>query len=128
MAKVGSPTKYTPEFIEKAEEYAEKWEELGDPVPMLCGLAVHCGVTKETVSRYRKKHDDFDQLCARVMAEQEKVLLQKGLTRKHDNSLTKLMLMRHGYNERTQVDMTSSDGSMSPTKIEIVTPKDGNED
>lgn len=121
MAK---PTRYTPELLAKAEEYINTWESLGDPVPMLCGLAVHCGIVKETVSRWRKEEgkEAFNQLCARVEAEQERVLLQKGLTRQHDNSLTKLMLMRHGYSDRIEQDVKSSDGSMSPTKIEIVAP------
>lgn len=123
---MGAPSKYTPELLEKAYEYAKTWKALGDPVPMLCGLACHCGIHKQTISKYRKEHDEFDVLCARVEEEQERVLLTMGLTRKHDNSLTKLMLMRHGYNERTQVDTISSDGSMTPpSTIEIVAPEEG---
>lgn len=105
----GRPTKYTPELLEKAREYVDgAWKSEGDPIPMLCGLAVKCGITKECVSRWRKDADkaEFNQLCARVESEQERVLLQKGLTREHDNSLTKLLLMRHGYSDKQSVELS----------------------
>ena len=112
----GAPSKYTPELLEKAWEYLASWRELEDPVPMLCGLASHCEITKECVSRWRKdeRKAEFDQICARVELEQERQLIAKGLTRATDSGLTKLMLMRHGYSDHQKVDLSSSDGSMSP--------------
>lgn len=53
---------------------------------------------------------------------QQRVLINKGLSRKADASLSKLLLMKHGYSEKQEVDVSSSDGSMSPTRIELVAP------
>lgn len=118
----GRPTKYTPELLEKAYEYLYQWEELGDPIPMLCGLAVHCDINKGTVSDWQNDEEkgEFSEICARIMAEQERVLLQKGLTRIHDNSLTKLLLMRHGYSDKQEIDHTSGGEKITGITRKIV--------
>lgn len=116
--KIGRPTKYCPEILAKAEEYLDTWQENGDAIPQLASLALHIGITPETVKQWKKEEDKeaFSLICARVMAAQQKELINMGLTRKYDNSLTKLLLMKHGYSDRQEVDMTSSDGSMSPSE------------
>ena len=111
-----TPTKYTPELLEKAQEYLDTWEELGDAVPMLVGMSIHCGITEKTRMKYEKEHEAMGIVCAGVREAQQQVLINKGLTKIHDNSLTKLMLMKHGFTDKQTVDMKSSDGSMSPTK------------
>jgi hypothetical protein len=115
--KVGAPTRYTPELIEKAKEYIERWEELGDPVPMLCGMYVHCGIHKGLGSKWRGDAEkvEFHELCARVEVQQERELLRKGLIRSTDSSLTKLMLMRHGYTDRQEIDHTTKGESINAT-------------
>jgi hypothetical protein len=104
------PSKYTPELLEKAQDYLDNWQDLGDVVPVLCGLYIHCGITRETASQWAKEEDKkpFSDICARVRELQERELLSKGLSRKTDNSLTKLMLMRHGYSEKSEVDHTTN--------------------
>jgi len=119
------PTKYTTELLEKAQEYLNTWETL-NAVPTIAGLAVHLNIAKQTLYEWEKEKengkDAIADVCARVRVMQEQVLIDKGLTKKYDNSLTKLMLMKHGYSDRQEVDHKSTDGSMSPTRIEIVAP------
>jgi hypothetical protein len=124
MSNIGRPTKYTPELLEKAHEYLDRWEELGDYIPQLAGMALHCDISTETVQEWKKdsKKNEFSVLCARVLLMQQRVLINKGLSRKADASLSKLLLMKHGYSEKQEVDVSSSDGSMSPTRIELVAP------
>lgn len=113
----GRPSKYTPELLAKAKDYAENWPDYGDPVPMLCAMYIECGISRDTASKYQQDPDkqEFADVCARIMEAQERVLIGKGISRVHEPSITKLMLMRHGYNERSEVDHSSKDGSMSPT-------------
>ena len=120
----GRPSQFSEEHIRLAQEYIDTWKELGDEVPQLAGLAEHCGICKDTRLKYEKVSEEFAVLCARVRLMQEKALINKGLARKADSSLCKLLLMKHGYTDRQQVDHQSSDGTMSPTKIEIVAPKE----
>jgi DNA-binding XRE family transcriptional regulator len=116
------PSKYTPELVAKAKHYLENWHtpEIGDVIPMLCSLACYIDVDKKTLERWEKEEGDEKQeiclVCARVRELQEKVLINKGLSRVSDASLSKLLLMKHGYSDRIEQDVKSSDGSMSPTE------------
>jgi hypothetical protein len=121
----GRPTKYGPEMLAKAQEYLARWKALGDVVPMLAGLCCHLEITKPTMQDWERDEDkpEFSAVCARVRVLQEQALINKGLSRESDASLSKLLLMKHGYSDRQEVDHRSEDGSMSPTRIEIVAPR-----
>lgn len=111
-----------------AQDYAERWAEIGDVIPMMASMAIHMNISKDTLYRWEKEAKEekakqaISDVCACVRATQEKVLINKGLSRASDASLSKLLLMKHGYSDRIEQDVKSSDGSMSPTKIEIVCP------
>lgn len=117
---MGRPTKFNDEVLAKAKEYLEAWEELGDYIPQLAGLSEHCQISETSRKKYEKENEEFATLCARVRARQQRVLINKGLSRESEASLSKLLLMKHGYSDRVEQDVKSSDGSMSPTRIEIV--------
>ena len=74
-------------------------------VPQLVGMALYCEIIEDTLHRWR--HDDdkkpWAELCARVMGEQQHQLLNLGLARVTDNSITKLMLMKHGFTDRQEI-------------------------
>jgi len=113
----GRPSKYTPELLEKAREYADKWDDLGDVVPMLCGMAIHCDIAESTLQEWRGHEDkaEFSDLCARVFGKQKRSLINGGLGRTFDASLSKLLLNKHGISDKQDINHTSEDGSMSPT-------------
>lgn len=128
MAKIGAPTKYCKEIVEKAHEYERAWKDLGDPVPMLVGLYVHCGINRHTGAQWRKRDDrsEFAAVCARVEVMQEHELLRKGLMRVTEQSITKLMLMRHGYSDRQAIDHTTNGeaiGAAGASKEDLASAK-----
>jgi hypothetical protein len=88
------------------------------------GLVIYQYGGTQRVQEWKKDEDkeEFRVLCARVMSMQQKELINMGLSRKTDASLSKLLLMKHGFSDRQEVDLSSADGTMSPTKIEIVAP------
>ena len=103
----GRPTKYTPELLGKAREYVDSWESIGDSVPMLCAMAIHCDISEETLHEWRH-HDDkeeFSELCARVMGKQKRGLINGGLSRKLDAGISKLMLNKHGISDKQEIEM-----------------------
>ena len=123
---IGRPTKYCPELLAKAQEYLEVWESI-DVIPMIAGLATYIGITKDTISRWEaeaKEEEsdklDFSDVCARVRQLQERALINKGLSRMSDASLSKLLLMKHGYSDRQEVDHTTNGESISEFKITLV--------
>jgi len=120
----GRPTKYTPELLKKAHEYVNNWEISGRKIPSIVSLALHCGIAKSMVYEWIKDDDkqEFSDIVARVEAKQEEILIDNGLDRTFDASLSKMMLSKHGYSDKQEIDMSSSDGSMKPSVIQLVAP------
>ena len=118
MASVGRPTKYTPELLVKAHEYVDgAWKD-EDAVPMIVGLALHCGISKDTVYEWMKDESksEFSDIARRVEQLQERYLAKGGLSQVFNANITKLLLSKHGYSDKQEIDHTSTDGSMSPSK------------
>ncbi|WP_415843310.1 terminase small subunit [Xenorhabdus thuongxuanensis] len=47
-------------------------------------------------------------------------LINKGLTGDFNSTIAKMMLTKHGYSDKQEIDHRSPDGSMSPAKIVLV--------
>jgi len=50
------------------------------------------------------------------------MLISGGLRGEMNSTITKLMLANHGYSDKVEQAHTSPDGSLAPTRIEIVAP------
>lgn len=114
----GRPSEYTPELVEKARDYIDGgWEDLGDAIPSVAGLAVHLKKGRDTLHRWAKEDgkEEFSDMLAEMLAKQENILLSKGLTNEHNPTITKLVLSKHGYSDKVEQDHKSSDGSMTPS-------------
>ena len=110
----GRPTKYNDEMQATAERYITEYQEFGDVVPTLAGLACFCDIDRDTVHTWIKKHPDFSDTAKRISALQERMLVNGGLSKANDSSITKLLLAsNHGYSDKVQQDVISTDGSMS---------------
>ena len=113
------PTDYKPELIAKAYEYLENYAELGDVVPTVAGMACEIGVSRETIYAWGKDEDkpEFSDILTRVQQAQERKLVSGGLGGAFNPAITKMMLTKHGYSDKQELDHTSSDGSMRPTVL-----------
>lgn len=127
----GRPTKYTPELLEKCREYVYGgWEQCGDLIPSVAGLACELRIARDTLHAWANDDDkeEFSDIYKDLMSFQERKLLSGGLSGAFSGPITKLVMHKHGYTDKQEVDAKSSDGSMSPQAIEriIVYPnKDG---
>lgn len=113
------PTKYTPALQKKADEYIKTLPE-GQIVHSVEGLALHLGIHRDTCYAWRDSIDEFSDTLDAVMKMQAVALINNGLSGEFNSAITKLMMANHGYRERSEVDNLSSDGSMTPQKIERV--------
>ena len=119
--KVGRPTKLTDEVLEAAERYADgEWQSLGHMIPSAVGLAKVLGIGKRTIYNWAETSDQFLHILAKVNTEQEFTLLNNGLSGEFNTAITKLVLGKHDYHDSSKTDVTSSDGSIKPTVIELV--------
>jgi len=117
----GRPTDYTPELVRKAWEYANgEWENVGDLVPSVAGLACEIGVRRETCHVWANdKTKEFSNILGKIAETQERQLLRGGLGGVFNAPITKMMMTKHGYSDKVEQDVTSSDGSLAPTRIII---------
>jgi hypothetical protein len=127
---VGRPSKYTPELLAKAKQYEANHKVAGEDevLPTIEGLAIYLGIMRKTIYNWLQDEDkeDFLHIVESILAKQARVLISKGLTGDFNSAITKVILSKHNYSERQELDHTSSDGSMKPTVIELVAPEQSN--
>lgn len=108
------PSKFSDSIVALGRAYVASMESKEGGVPTVQGLCRAMNIGTSTLDEWRKEPEKWAiaDLHARVMSAQHDRLVEGGLTKVFDAQITKLMLMKHGYNDR--VDQTSSDGSMTP--------------
>jgi len=124
--RVGRPTKYSQAIQDKAEEYLSSYLKLGELVPTVVGLAIHMDVTTKTIYNWAtEEKPEFLRIFTRVEQLQHRGLVNGGLSGEYNPAITKMMLTHHGYSDKQQVDLSSTDRSMTPkpTIIELVAPR-----
>ena len=130
MAKLGRPSKYNDDLLEKAEDYLVNYRNYGDVVPSHAGLAVELDITRKTL--YEWSHDPekqaFSDILDRCNKVQERLLLSGSLLGDLNPSIAKLMLGKHGYSEKSIQELTGANGGAIKTEstwtIQPVKPKD----
>jgi len=116
----GRPSKYNPAIQKKADEYLKNLPD-GQIIHSIEGLADHLDLARSTVYKWRDEIEAFSDTLEAVMRKQAVALINNGLAGEYNAPMTKMMMnVNHGYRERNEVDNLSSDGSMSPQKIERV--------
>lgn len=127
-SKGGRPTKYEDRFLEIAEKYLAGGKSVTQ-------LAKHLNVAKSTVYKWAEENKAFSDALelgkefSQAYWEDE---LESMMYNKEVNSpLVKLYFAnRFGWSDKTETknDHTSSDGSMTPPKIELVVATNDNKE
>jgi len=106
----GAPSTYDQDLIDKAEDYLENFNDYEQLVPTIAGLALHIGKSRETVYEWSKKDDrpEFSDILCQLMAKQEILLVNKGLSGEFNSAIDKMMLTKHGYSDKQEVDVNSN--------------------
>lgn len=100
----GRPTVATPEMVAKAQAYIDNWVNTPkEAIPTVEKLALELGITRSSL--YARK--EFSDILEKILQVQAYELINGGLLKKLDSPLTKLMLSKHGYVEKTAQDLTS---------------------
>jgi len=119
---VGRPSKHNEELQAKADRYIHEYHTQDDVIPSAAGLCVWLGISRSTLHEWERSYPEFSNTLDAIRQLQEKVALNNGLTGDFNSTIVKLVLANHGYSDRQEIDMSSKDGTMSPTRIEIVAP------
>lgn len=121
------PTKLTDNIVDLAAEYVETvWIEKRRAVPTLQGMALHTGIPSETLRDWQRYHptepnqnetlEEFGKRCqrhvkfSRIVMKLDDLqadnLVDGALKNKLNAKTANMMLSRHGYVERREVDQT----------------------
>lgn len=127
--KMGAPTKYTPELIEKSKKYLFVYKDLDEVCPTVEGLAMYIDISTETVYRWIKEDDkkDFYDTVKKVSRAQKMALINNGLNGKFNAKITQLLLgANHSVIEKSSQEISGPDGKPQEHSwtIEFVDAKD----
>ena len=118
---MGRPTKYSEEIADQAEAYVNGgWRDMNHAIPAAARLARLLKVNKTTLYEWAKHHERFSNILDDMNAEQEMTLIDMGLLGEYNSNIVKLVLGKHGYHDRVEQDLSSSDGTMKPIAIQVV--------
>src|SRR3989344_5056457 len=111
--KIGRPTNYSEELCSKANRYLKEFEK-DEPVPTMAGLAFFLKIPRQKIYEYKEKHEEFRDIVEILMGLQEMKLLSGSLTNKLNSKISTLMLSKHGYSNKEEVEHS---GRMSLTAL-----------
>ena len=125
IKRTGRPTKYYPGIEAKVKEYLKERQDKEElkvkqiieggkeqtvyesdlivDLPTVAGLASYIGVNKTTLYEWAKSYESFSNALGSILQEQERRLLNNGLSGKYNSTIAKLILSsNHGYAEKTE--------------------------
>ncbi len=98
------PTKYNEEVLEKAKDYIDNHEQYDDLVPSVVGLTGAIDVSRSTLYKWAEENDEFSDILQHINEVQERKLLSGGLGGDFNSNIVKLMLGKHGYSDKHDID------------------------
>lgn len=110
----GRPSSLTPEVYETARDYLENYKSKYDQViPSIAGLAVSINISRSRVYEWVDENspvynEEFKDIVEKCLSNQEVTLTNMGLSGDFNASITKLLLTKHGYHDKQDVDQTTS--------------------
>lgn len=113
--KGGRPTLYSENMLNEVFAYLSRLNH--DELPTMAGLALHLGVSKDTLNEWEKVHSEFSVALKRVMLKQEVKLINDGIYGgKEVNATIVKLLLQNNHGMREKQDVTT-DGKQMPTPI-----------
>jgi hypothetical protein len=122
------PTTYNDELVKKAHDYLEEFSlprserentTSEEEIPTIVGLCRYIERGKTTVYNWiaddeDEEKDKFRDICSAIAELQEVKLVTGGLVGGWNPQVTKMILTKHGYSDKQEIDHSSKDGSMTP--------------
>lgn len=121
MNMTGRPTEYSEEILTQARDYLSNYKKFGDEIPSNAGLAVHLGLSRDIIQKWRKEEgkEEFFYILAAIQVKQENVLLNKGLNGDFNSNITKLILGKHGYHEKKDIKANVKQSHLIESREEL---------
>jgi len=137
----GRPTKYNLKFCKEVDKYLkerqdeevevvsmrndekgyEKYDtKLTVKLPTIEGFSLFIGVPRRTVFDWKDEHEEFSHSLDKILVEQQRRLLDKGLSGLYNSTIAKLILSsNHGMRERTETEVNVPTGIKVDAKTQV---------
>lgn len=92
-------------------------------IPTIEGLAVHLKIARSTIYEWKDTYSEFSDIIEELQATQAERLLNNGLSGTYNPTIAKVLLTKHGYVEKQELDHTTKGKEI--TGINYIVP-DGN--
>ena len=125
------PREYNPSIIKKVraylkectdviEEYHKTRGEKSDSydrlvrvkIPTIEGLSVYLGINRDTVYAWKADFEEFSDIIDELMSIQADRLLNEGLSGSYNPTIAKVLLTKHGYNDKIEQEHSNPDGNL----------------
>ncbi len=143
----GRPTKLNKKIFDKAREYIDSCVDVEDEfhstrgektdgyqrilrvnIPTIEGLALYLHVDRTSIYEWKEKNKEFSYILKEIMDKQHQALLKNGLSGDYNPLITKLMLTKHGYSDKTETDITSQGKAIKIAGFQYIVPNGDNTD
>jgi|TARA_R110000737_G_scaffold100073_1_gene134028 hypothetical protein len=124
--KSGRPTSYNDEVLQMAKDYLNYFLDNKSEVnlippqviPTAVGLCAYINIGTSTIHVWDKDEEkvEFRAVLDKIKQVQHVIALNGGMTGVYSAPIVKLLLTKHGYSDKSEQDIKSSDGSMSPPR------------
>lgn len=106
------PTKHSKAMEKKALEYIENFKDHGDEIPSYGGMARVLKVGIQTLYDWvDQDRGQFPYIFALCMEEQKRTLLNNGLNGSFNSAIARLVLGKHGFQEKTATEVSGPGGA-----------------
>ena len=109
---IGRPTRYGRALLNKAQKYLKIYsEELGEALPTITGLCVYLNIARSTVYKWKDDQgkEEFSDILEKIECRQEIKLVSLGLLGTFNSTITKMMLTKHGYSDKQELEVSTPD-------------------
>ena len=112
----GRPTDYTPELLTLARNYLVDYRALGEAVPTVVGLCRAINRARSTVYKWAGEEgkEQFSDIIEQLLEFQELDLVNGSLRSELNPQIAKVMLGKHGYSDKQEIDHTTNGKDMMP--------------
>ena len=112
----GRPVTFTKALQESAWKYIDEYQDHGHAVPSVVGLCAVIKRARSTIYDWAQRNDnEFSDILEAINEKQELVTVNGALKGELNPMISKLLLGKHGYHDRQDVDVkhTPDHGSVS---------------
>lgn len=119
----GRPTDFNEQILKDSWDYVKefandsgKGENLKVNLPTIEGLALFLEISRSTLYLWQKEHKEFSDIIEVLQQKQATVLINNALGGHYNSTIAKVLLTKHGYTDKTEVDQkTEHSGSIDIT-------------